>query len=66
MHFTRLLNSLRTEEFAKLDFLFFLKIFNFEAKYLGTGKSKTSQVCAHLKALFKIYLFSAPDFDLGL
>ena len=41
------------------------KIANFEAKYLGTGKGKTCQVCAHLKALFKSYLFSQ-NFKLGL
>ena len=29
-----------------------MKICNFEAKYLGTEKSKTCQVCARLKALF--------------
>ena len=38
------------------------KIANFEPKYLGTGKSKTCQVCVYLKALFKIYLFSVPEF----
>ena len=39
-----------------------LKNPNFEAKYIGIDKSKTCQVCAHLKALIKIYLFSVPEF----
>ena len=59
--FKHAFNPLTTVEIAKLDF-FLKKMSNFEAKYLGTGKSKTCQVCAHLKAHFKIYLSSVPEF----